>query len=98
MRATKTPAPIETKLNLDGVRVELYQADAAADPPNHARVVVYVPGQPDAVRHDMALAEVLSKKQLSALEGFRQAFIDAALAREGFTVAAELPDPAAPGD
>lgn len=102
MRVIKTPAPTETKLNLAAVRVELYQADQAAEPPGHARVIVTVPGAPDAVRHDMPLSDVLNEKQLSALEGFRQAFIGAALAREGFVEApedaAELSDAVAPGE
>lgn len=89
MRVTKAVAPIETKLNLDGMRIELYQADQAADPPGHSRVTIAIPGEPTPVRVDLPLDQVLDKKQLKALESYRQAFLDAALSQGGYT---ESPD------
>ena len=89
MRVVKNPAPIETKLDLSAVRVTLYSADGASDPPNHPRVIVQIPGKPDAISADMPLSEVLDKKQIAALAGFQDTFVKALLAAEGFAQAAD---------
>lgn len=82
MRVSKT-ATRETKLNLSGLRVVLYNADAASDPPNHARVIITIPGTPEQVTADLPLSEVLSKKQVAVLQGFQDSFVQALLAKEG---------------
>ena len=90
MRVAKTPAPVETKLDLRRVRVELYQADAASDPPNHPRVIVTVPGDPETLRADLPLSDVLSPKQILALADYQSAFVGAVLTQQGF---AQVADP-----
>jgi len=94
MRFTKS-APAETELNVDEARFELYSADAASDPPGHPRVIVIIPGYPTPVRVDMPLSDVLSKKQVSGLDGYRETFLQAALAKEGLS---ERADDLAEGD
>jgi hypothetical protein len=89
MRVTKTQ-PIESKLDLSAVRVELYDADAAAEPPRHARAIITIPGEPETVRADLALSDVLTPKALEALTQYRAAFVRAALSQRGFVEAPEL--------
>jgi hypothetical protein len=92
MRATKTPQPIETKLDLAAVRVELYDADDAADPPGHGRAIVIIPGSPEPIRVDLPLSEVLAPRALEALAQYKVAFVRAALGKSGFVEAPE-PEP-----
>jgi hypothetical protein len=91
MRVKKNTAPVETKLDLTAARFEIYNADAASDPPNHARVIVTVPGKPDGVRVDMPLGDLLTKKARENLEQYRLELAQAALAREGFAEEPEAP-------
>jgi hypothetical protein len=84
MKITKTPQPVELKLDLAAVRVTLYSADAHADEPFQPRVIVQVPGKPEGLTADVPLSDVLTPKQLTTLAGFQEAFVKALLAKEGF--------------
>jgi hypothetical protein len=84
MKITKTPEPVELKLDLSAVRVTLYSADAHADEPNQPRVIVNIPGKPEGLTADVPLSDVLTPKQVATLAGFQDAFVKALLAKEGF--------------